>query len=75
MKNDDKIDFGGVDQYNDQGGYTTIKDSKHTLQDGVRYVVLHYTGPDIFLIQPWSLSRDAGSLPTLDTYVLLFLET
>jgi hypothetical protein len=35
----------------DGDAFTTIKDSKHCLQDdGTRYVALHYTSPDIFLM-------------------------
>ncbi|ESN90257.1 hypothetical protein HELRODRAFT_194647 [Helobdella robusta] len=31
--------------------FENIKDSKHELKEGLEYVALYYTGPDIFLIQ------------------------
>ncbi|KAK2166250.1 hypothetical protein LSH36_40g04006 [Paralvinella palmiformis] len=34
----------------DSGNYETVKDSKYVLQDGVRYVALHYSGADVELV-------------------------
>lgn len=36
----------------DDGSFANVKDSRHQLTDGNRYVALHYTGPDIYLAQP-----------------------
>ncbi len=33
-----------------EGEYETVKDSKHKIADGKKYVALHYTGMDIFLV-------------------------
>lgn len=36
----------------DDGSFSNVRDSKHRLADSNRYVALHYTGPDIYLVQP-----------------------
>lgn len=35
-----------------EGNYTQVKDSKYQLTDEEKYVALHYTGPDVYLVQP-----------------------
>lgn len=42
----------GQPEQTDDGSYTNVKDSKYRLKDGPKYVALHYTGPDIYLVQP-----------------------